>query len=323
MVMRSLATAWNHKELWLFALFASLAGTGVIVNDVLKQARVMFAPTVETYQGLVGNAWLFVLTYVRNLVVAGTDYLIASGVAVMVAIAAGAFIIAASQQVLLVAMHRAAKRKKRLTLRQTLQSVHHIHALRVLGIDLLFRVAAFIVMTGGGLLLRDLAIGGFIDTLLAVALSAITLAVGFVLNIMSMFSLIGVAREELTIVAALREGMERFVRNPVIAFETAAILFAMNLALSLIFLLGLGFFAAPSAILFAEAIAAGSLTAVMLVGALTLAVFVTWTVVLAGFATTFTYAMWVELVERLERLPFAPRIHSYSRRLIPSKRHAR
>lgn len=320
MIVKALTTAWTHKELWPFALLASLAGTGVIVNDVLKQARIMFAPSVETYQGVVGNAWVFIITYLRNLVVAGEDYLVASSFAVVLVVVSAAFIIAASQQILLVAMHRAVKRKKRLKLRETLQSVHHLHVLRVVGVDLLFRLAAFIVMTGAGLLLRNLMVESNIDAMLAILLSAATLAIAFALNIIAMFALVGVAREELTIGRALREGMERLIRNPIVAGETAAILFAINLVLSFAYLLGLAFLAAPSALLFAEAISGGSLVAMIVVGILSLLALIVWTGVSAGFATTFTYATWTELVERCERSPFTPRIHAYSRRLIPSKR---
>lgn len=320
MFLRALKTAWIHKELWLFALLASIAGTGVIVNDVLKQARIMFAPTVETYQGLVGNVWVFVITYLRNLVVAGEEYLIASSFAVVIVLLSAAFLVAASQQILLVAAHRAVKRKKRLSIRATIQSVHHLHVFRVLGIDLLFRLAAFIIMTAAGLLLRNLMVSNNLDALLAVLLSAVTLAIAFGLNVMAMFALVGVAREQLTILSALREGVERLVRHPIISFETAALLFAANLVFSIVYLIGLGFLAVPSGLLFAEAIGTGSLAAMVLVAALTLVAFMCWTIASAGFATTFTYATWTELVDRLERSPFTPRIHAYSRRLVPSRR---
>lgn len=316
MFSRSIATAWRHKELWPFAIIACLAGTGIVVNDVLKQAQVVFAPTVATYQGLFGNAITFALTYLRNLVTAGDNYLIGVGLTVAVILLALGIIIAAAQQLVLVAMHRAVRRKKRLAWHEILRGMHHFHVFRVLGINLVFRIAAVIVLTGSGLLLRNLVLSSSFDTLLAIAFSALTLGVAFALNIIAMFSLIGVAREELPFLAALHEGAQRLLRNPIVAFEMSAMLFAVNLILTIVFVLGLALMAAPSALMFAEAIGNGSLTAMILVATASVVGFVAWTGIVIGFATTFTYAVWTELVEKLDRAPFTPRIHAYSRRLV-------
>lgn len=316
MFLRSLKTAWRHKELWPFALMACLAGTGVVVNDVLKQAQVAFAPTVETYQGLFGNGITFVLTYVRNLIAAGDNYLIGVGLAVGFGLFLLGVVIAASQQLVLVAMHRAVRRKKRLAWHEILRGMHHFHVFRVLGINLLFRIAAIIVLTGSGLVLRSLVLSTQFDMLLAIAFSALTLGVAFALNIIAMLSLIGVAREELPFLYALHEGVQRLLRGPVVAFEMSALLFAVNLVLTLVFILGLALITAPNALLFAEAIANGSLASMLIVATTSIVAFVAWTGVVIGFGTTFTYAMWTELVEKLDRTPFTPRIHAYSRRLV-------
>ena len=315
-MLRSLRTAWAHKELWLFAFIASIAGTGVIINDVLKQARVLFAPTVETYQGLLGNTVAFVVNYIRNLLLAGDGYILGTSFAIVFVFVALAFIVATAQQLVLVAMHRAVRRKKQLPWRELLRSIHHLHAIRVLGINLIFRLSAFIVLTGSGLLLRNLVVAGNVDMLIALAFSALTLGVAFALNIIAMFSLIGVAREELPFFQALHEGMERLLRHPVISFEVSALLFAANLVLSLVFLLGLAILAAPSALLFAEAISTNSVLATILVGVGSLLAFMTWSIISVGFATTFTYAVWTELIERLDKTSFTPRIHAYSRKLV-------
>lgn len=315
-MLRSLKTAWAHKELWLFALIASLAGTGVVINDVLKQARILFAPTVETYQGLLGNSIAFIINYVRNLLLAGDGYIIGTSFAVVFTFIAIAFIVATSQQLVLVAMHRAVRRKKQLPWRELLKGIHHLHAIRVLGINLVFRLSAFIVLTGSGLLLRNLVIAGNVDILIALAFSALTLGVAFAMNIIAMFSLIGVAREELPFFQALREGMERLLRHPVISFEVSALLFAVNLVFSLCFLLGLAILAAPSALLFAEAISTNSLAAIIVVAVGSLVAFIAWTAASVGFATTFTYAVWTELIERLDKTSFTPRIHAYSRKIV-------
>ncbi|MCR4311761.1 MAG: hypothetical protein NUV56_00595 [Candidatus Uhrbacteria bacterium] len=318
-ILRSLVTAWAHKELWPFALLASLAGTGVVVNDVLKQARIMFAPTIESYEGLLGNSLAFVTSYIQNLLLVGDNYLIGTSFLIVLGLVAFGILVATAQQIVLVAMHRAVRRKKRLPWREVLRSMHHLHIFRVLGIDLIFRLAALIVLTGSGLLLRNLVLSNEFDVLIAIAFSALTLGIAFALNIIAMFALIGVAREGLTFFRAMHEGIERLLRHPVISFEISAILFAANLLLSIIFLLGLAILAAPSALLFAEAIGTGSLVTMIGVALVSVIAFVAWTACVAGFATTFTYATWTELIERLEKTSFTPRIHAYSKKLVRSR----
>lgn len=316
MFLRSIQAAWRHKELWPFALIASLAGTGVVVNDVLKQARMMFAPTVETYQGLFGNAISFAITYIKSLIMAGDTYLIGAGFTVALVVLMLGIVIAIAQQLVLVAMHRAVRRKKRLSWHEILRGMRHLHVFRVLGINLVFRIAAIIVLTGSGLVLRNLVVSTQLDMALGLGFAAITLGVAFALNIVAMFSLIGIAREDLPFLSALHEAMQRLLRNPVIAFEMSAMLFAVNLLLTVVFMLGLALLAAPSALLFAEAIGNGSLAGMMTIATVSVIAFVAWTGIVIGFATTFTYAVWTELVEKLDRAPFTPRIHAYSRRLV-------
>jgi len=315
-ILRSLKAAWAHKELWPFALIASLAGTGVVVNDVLKQARIMFTPTIESYQGLLGNSLAFVVNYLQNLILAGDGYMLGVSFGIVIVILLLVTIIAITQQMILVAMHRAVRRKKHLSWHEILRSMRHLHVFRVLGIDLVFSLLAVIILTGSGLLLRNLVFTNQFDLLVALTFSALTLGIAFALNIVAMFALIGVAREELTFFKSIHEGAQRLVRHPVIAFEMSAVLFAANLLFSLVFLLGLAILAAPSALLFAEALSTGSLLAAIIVAVGSLIVFIAWTATSVGFATTFTYAVWIELIERLDKTSFTPRIHAYSRRLV-------
>lgn len=319
-ILRSLKTAWSHRELWIFALLASFAGTGVIVNDVLKQARLMYAPTIDSIGTIAGDFVQFLHTYFTNLITAGESKVLLTAAGAVLVLVAFATIVVASQQIVLVAAHRAVRRKKRLSWREILRSLHHVHFLRVFGIDALFRLLMFIIMTGTGLLLRELVMTNSLDALLAITIAAATLFLGFALNIIAMFALIGVAREELSILSAIHEAIERLLRHPLISFEVSALLFAANLVLSLVYIFGIAIIAAPIALLFAEALNSASYAGLLAVSFGGIFVLIMWTAVTAGFTTTFTYCAWTELIDRLERLPFHPRIHHYSKKLLkPTK----
>ena len=319
-LLRSLRTAWTHRELWIFALLASFAGTGVIVNDVLKQARIAFSPTIDSLGVVAGDFVQFLSTYFSNLIVSGERNVILTAAVATAVLILLVIAIVAAQQIILIAAHRAVRRKKRLSWREMLSGLRHVHFLRIFGIDALFRLLLFIIMTGTGLLLRNLVLSQSLDAMLAMILAAGTLFLAFALNIIAMFALIGVAREELSILSAIHEAIERFLRHSLIAFEVAALLFAANLVLSVVYLFGLTLISIPVALLFAEALSTSSYAGLMTVSIGGIFAFVTWTAVAGGYMTTFTYTAWTELVDRMERLPFHPRIHHYSKKLLkPTK----
>jgi len=316
MLWRALQTAWNHKELWPFALLAGFASTGVVVNDLLQQAEVALTPSIDVANMLGGSLASFVTSYARLVISSGTSHIITATLGFCGIVAGGTFLIVLCQQILLVAMHRAVHRKAKLTGRELLKTLHHHHFLRILGADLLFHVAIFIVLGGGAALIRNLPTSIPAGGATAILLAAATLFAAFVLNVVAMLTLIAVGEEHTSITDALQEGTARFLRHPLVSCEVALLVFAANLILTIGFLFGLTILALPIGLLLAEALSNGSLSmmiGVSFVGTI-LAVF--FIVAMAGFMTTFTYAVWTLLAEYLDRSPFGSRFHHHTRNAI-------
>jgi len=316
MLWRALQTAWNHKELWPFAVLAGLAGTGVVVNDLLQQAEIALTPGMNVISAIGGNVAMFIRSYAGLVLSSGPSHIIAATLGICAIIIGGSFLVTLCQQVLLVAMHRSVHRKKRLSGRELLRTLHHHHFLRILGVDLLFHVGIFIVLGGGGALIRELPLSLPAGGAAAILLAAATLFVAFVLNVIAMFTLIAVGQEHVSILDGIHEGIARFMRHPLVASEVALLVFAANLVFTIALFFGLTILALPTGFLFAEALTQGSLgimIGIAFVGTFSALAF---TVCMAGFMTTFTYAVWTLLAQYLDRAPFASRFHHHVRRVF-------
>lgn len=316
MLWRALQTAWAHKELWPFAVLAGLAGTGVVVNDLLQQAEIALTPGIDVVNAIGGNFAMFIRSYAGLVLSSGAAHIITATLGICAVIAGGAFLITLCQQILLVAMHRSVHRKKRLTGRDLLRTLHHHHFLRILGVDLLFHVGIFIVLGGGGALIRDLPTSIPAGGATAILLMAATLFVAFVLNVIAMLTLIAVGEERTSILDGIQEGIARFMRHPLVASEVALLVFAANLVLTIAFFFGLTLLALPTGFLFAEALSQGSLGIMIGIAFVGTFVGLIFTVCMAGFMTTFTYAVWTLLAEYLDRAPFGSRFHHHTRRVF-------
>lgn len=314
MLWRALCTAWNHAELWLFAVIAGLASTGVVVNDLLGQAHIALTPGARF--GLENGTIVAIERYIGLLLASGTTSILTAALIFCALLSVGALAITVCQQILIVALHRAVHKKKRLGLRALVSTLHHHHFLRILGVDLLFHVLIFLTLSGGGMLLRTLPLAFPAGGALAILLAAAILFAAFVLNIIAMLTLIAVGEEHISILRGLQEGVARFLRHPLVACETALILFAANLLLSLGLLFGLVLIALPIGLLFAEAFAQASLGMVAAITVFGTLLVLGFTLAAAGFMTTFTYATWTMLVEYLNRSPFSSRFHAHSTRLL-------
>lgn len=318
MLWRALQTAWAHKELWPFALLAGLAGTGVVINDLVQQASIAFTPSVSVSALFGGDALTFFQQYLRLVIGSGTTHLPLSILSILAVMIGGLFLVTLCQQLLFVAIHRAVHQKTRLTGRALLQSLHHHHFLRMLGVDMLFHVVIYLVLGGGGLLLRNFPAFAFSE-IFAIALAAAILFVSFVLNVIFMLTLIAVGEEHVSITDGIIEGVMRFLRHPLVSCEVALLVFAANLVMTVGYLFGLAIISIPFGLLFAEALSRSSLFLMIALAFFGTLAAVMFTVLSAGFMTTFTYAMWTLLADYLDRAPFASRFHSHTRRLFSRK----
>lgn len=313
---RALKTTWNHKELWIFAFFAGLAGTGVVVNDVIQQAHIAFQPSAHDLNAISNNIISFLQDYLRLVVLSGKNHVLWAAIGSLALIIGSGFIITLCQQMLLAALHRAAHKHQPLTNRELLHTLHHHHFLRILGVDLLFHVLIFLVLGGGGLLIRELPLSIPAGGATALLLAAAILFAAFILNIIAMLTLIAVGQEHVSVTQGLQEGVARFLRHPLVACEIAMLLFATNLLFTLLYLLSLTLLALPFGLLFAEMLVAHSYVGILTLTTVGSILAVLLTVFSAGFMVTFTYATWTFLNEYLNRAPFIARVHHYTRRLF-------
>lgn len=314
LLFKGLVTAWRHKELWPFAIFAGLAGSGVVVNDLLHQAHIALSPNSSILSFLGGDIGAFIQRYASVLLSSGTENILLTILGALLVLGGGAFLVVLCQQLLLVALHRATRRKKKLTGRELLQTLKHHHYLRIFGVDLLFHVLIFIILGGGGVLLRNIPAEIFASNALGVGIAALTLFFAFILNILAMLTLIAVGEERTTIVTGLLEGVDRFLRHPIVTSEIALLIFATNLALTVGYIFGLALLGIPVGLLFAEALASNSFPAMLTVGALGSLLAAIYTILATGFMTTFTYSVWVLLAEKLNTAPFGSRFHHHVRK---------
>lgn len=314
MLWHALKTAWQNKGLWPFAIFAGLAGSGVVVNDLLQQAQIALSPKDNLITMFGGNIGTFVQQYAKLVISSGTDNIIYTVIGALIILLGGAFLVVLCQQLLLVALHKAVHKKTRLTSRELLHSLHHHHFLRILGVDLLFHVLIFLVLGGGGTLMRNLPLDFPAAGTITVILAAGTLFIAFVLNILTMLTLIAVGEERVNIVNGILEGVDRFLRHPLVACETALLVFATNLCLSILYLFGLCILSIPIGLLFAEAINQAALFPMIIISFIGILATTIFTILTAGFMTTFTYSIWTLLAEQLDRSPFTSRFHHHIQR---------
>ncbi len=314
MLWRALKTAWTHKELWPFAVFAGLAGSGVVVNDLVRQAQITLTPNNDTLSMIGGDIGVFVQRYLQLVITSGTEHILYSILGAVIILLAGGFLIVLCQQLLLVALHRAVHKKTRLIGRDLLRTLQHHHYLRILGVDLFFHVLIFMVLGGGGTLMRNLPVTIPSAGAVALLIAAGTLFISFVLNIIAMLTLIAVGQERVTIISGVLEAVDRFLRHPLVACETALLVFGTNLILTVLYIFGLAIIGIPVGILFAEAIMGSALLPMVFVALFGTLAAIMFTILFAGFMTTFTYSVWTLLAEQLDRSPFHSRFHHHIRK---------
>ena len=129
-----------------------------------------------------------------------------------------------------------------------------------------------------------------------------------------MLTLIAVGQERVTIISGMLEALDRFLRHPLVACETALLVFGTNLVLTVVYIFGLALLGIPVGILFAEALASNALFPMIFVSLFGTLAAVMFTILFTGFMTTFTYSIWTLLAEQLDRLPFGSRFHHHIRR---------
>ncbi len=319
-ILRALKTAWLHKELWPIAAIAGIAGTGTVLNDIITQGNGALA-----FPETGGGAFSFISflqIYFGHLAISTPASAIVSFFVLASLVCAGIFVVTTAQHTILRAIHRAAQQKAKLPFRELLNEAEQPRLIRLLVINLFFKLLIVNTLLVGSLMLQSLntstsitdAFFGFIF-----AFTIVALVFGF--NVLEVFSLIQVAKANDGLVDAIQDGWKLFSDHKAVALEMSAVLFGINFFMTVAYILGIVVIAVPFLFLFGLAITSGSLTAVSLVSLALIVTIITLTIAMAGFVTTFTLSAWTELVYKLSKAksPVRPRLHTHGARLFAQK----
>lgn len=313
---QALETAWIHRELWPIAAVAGLAGTGAVINDVLNQAKLAVNIPNSRLGEVLAN-WPIFEAYQENFNFISLTH-ITLGTLIMIAITLfGVAVVAACQQVIIRVAHTALKHKRHLSLREIGREFVHPRIFRFITLILFLKLAVANLMLVTKFLVANLQFGqivsdAFFGLVFALAVLAFTLS----LNVVVIIALIGIARKNLSLGQSLAYAWNIYRRHAFICLEMSILLFAFNFLVSAAYdgtLIAVG---APAVIAFLSALKTGSLAMYIVLVALTTLLTVVITLAFAGFATTFTYAAWTGLADRLEKKTVPPRVIWHTRRFF-------
>jgi len=312
----ALETAWIHRELWPIAAVAGLAGTGAVVNDVLNQAKLAAAIPTNGFSQAFGN--LHVLgVYRDNLIFASPEQITLGTIVLLLTAVMVVIAIAACQQVMLRVVHGALKRKTHLSLQEIRHEFLHPRLFRFLTLDLFLKLMVINLMIATTVLVSSLNVGQIVsDAFFGVIFSAAALSLALTLNVIVMLALIGVARKDMSLGESLAYAWNLYRQHSWVCLEMSAVLFAVNFLISAAYdgtILALG---VPAALGLLSALQMGSVVGYIGLLAVIALVVVTLTLAFAGFATTFTYAVWTALAEQLDKKTVTPRVIVHTKRFF-------
>jgi|GEM_PF-1503823 hypothetical protein len=314
---KAFATAWFHRELWPLAAIAGILGTGTAVNDILAFIRNTVlsqsgssAASTDVYVVFQGYFNLFIG---GNLQYALGSFLIFFGLCLM-----GLVILLGSQHAILRTVHRAAAKKQKVSARVLVNEMSHMRFRRLFVLNAFFKLLTVNLLVATGFLLANLSAETVVtDAAFGFIFALFSLGVILVLNIIGVFSLIAVTRDNASTTDALEEAVETFSSHPIVSLEMSVILFGLNFCFTVLYIAVLLMSITPALSLLSSAIETGSLITVSAVSIFTLLVFFMFTIAFGGFVTAFTYSAWTELSYKIMRVKkLHPRLHLHGKRLL-------
>jgi hypothetical protein len=307
--------------LWVFAFLAGIVQTGAITNDILRLAPNLSSQAIS-WQTL-SNSWQ-VFTYKQRLFQAffgsSDKHTITAIAAALVCVVIVGIIILTAQHLVLLHIHRTAKKKKQPGFFATLRSIRGAHLSRLFAVNALSRLSLVILMLLGMLALRGLIVNtpSFAHLYASFGIYLLIIPAAFAINAVSMLTLLHVVRENDSLHYAFQKATTFLHKHWLSVLEFSLILLLVNFLFSLFLLAGTYCIALVFLSLTAASIISsfGLVMAIFLVmGLLAISLFV----LFDGFMVSFNYAAWSEFLERYEKLPAHPRsehlVHHLHRRL--------
>ncbi len=314
---KAFATAWFHRELWPLAAIAGILGTGTAVNDILAQLRNTVlsgagnsAASTDVYTFFHGYFTYFVSITLQSAL---GSFLIFFGLLLL-----GTVLLIGAQHAILRTVHRAAGKKQKISARALLNEMSHLRFRRLLVLNAFFKLLTVNILVATGFLLANLSADKIVsDAIFGLIFGLFSLGIILALNIVGVFSLIAVTKDNASTTDALDEAIQTFSSHPLVTLEMSVMLFALNFLFTLVFIALLLMGAAPALALVTSAIDSGSLVAVSAVSIAIILAFLTLTIAFGGFVTTFTYSAWTELSYKMGGAKKVhPRLHVHAKRML-------
>ncbi|MFH1631854.1 MAG: hypothetical protein ABIA47_02405 [bacterium] len=302
--------AWTHKELWPVAIAAGLVNTGAVFNGVMESfLRVRPADQVdfETLRYIVDAApWLAL--YIKSTLTLEPMRIAAILIVLFIIIAVVAIVVISAQQMLITGA-LSVRKNRPLSLKGQFKALRHMHFWRILAVDIGLCISTCVLISLSSLALAALLTGAFgIDLFVFAGIYTILLPLLFALNLLGMFALINVVRLDKGIIKALTRGLKLLHGHWLASLEVALGLFIINLIATIALWLILIIYAIPAILIFIVAFNTGSMllfSVVSFIAALGALLIV---LAYSGAITTFNHAVWIQLMERLERYGAMPHL---------------
>lgn len=295
--------------MWFIAALAGLANTGTVLESVY---RLFYDRHPETSVSLSSfGRWLqdqpIAGRFAQSLIAMPMSELLFVLFILCLILIAIAIAIFGAQQLTILTATRAASSEEPLPTRALINSLSHLHFIRLVALNGLGAVALLIVYGACGLLVETLATGNLTtDFFILLATYGLALPLAFAINLFTILSVIESVRRDEGILAAIQSALKALHNHWLMGLEVAALLFLVNLALSTIVLsviLGVTFFLS---ILSATAIAGDHLFLGAFVAMFSASIATAAFLCYGGFITLFNYTTWAQFLKELERKSILP-----------------
>ncbi|MBU0614207.1 hypothetical protein KJ766_02915 [Patescibacteria group bacterium] len=306
-------TTWNHKRLWILGLFAAAINTGSVFQGVfdifwdLKPADKLGLQLIE--RGTTKMPWIVdYLEMIMQMEAWRATLLITIVVLVCASITVLAI---TSQYLLIVAIHKDAKRKKMPNIKKLIKEIKHGHLWSMFAVNAIAIILQIIIICSASFPLHILLGDSLLSNILVYsAMYIILIPLLFSINMIAMLGLINIVRKNSHVVDSAIHSIKILKDHWIISIEIALSLFIANIAAGLIALFITVVIIMPFGLLGAVLLGIGWSSSVIFFTILAGIIGLVVTAIYTSAMTTFNYSVWMQLSERLEKISIIPAIES-------------
>jgi len=308
----------EHKELWIFGVVASFATTGGILlrlSNLLHYLRPNERLVLENAQNILLATPRLQIILKHATTLTNTELLFTIAAAGILLLALALFVMA-GQHILIDSLARKASAKKNLNIHRIIRSVQHAHLWRLLTVNITTYLASLLLIAAGSVIIPLLLHVSQSDVLVYIGAYGTLLPLLFCINILGMFTLIHIVDRKMSIAKSFTLSLSHIRSHFLTSFETALLLFVVNILLIVAFTSGFVLFAVCSLLFYFAAFTGGIPLLPVLIG--TLFVIGSSLIYLCyfGIITTFNYSVWIQLLKRIHRYSLLPGLEGATRKVL-------